>query len=157
MTNVVALDRNDSLTEDPLVSFNFSLEVQGQIAGFFMEVGGLGSETEVTEHSVVTPSGQQVIKKVPGRLKWEDITLKRGITSDMMLWDWRKMVEEGQVEGSRRNGSIVMYDQSGNEVARWNFEKGWPSKVSGPTPKSDSSDIGVEEMTIVHEYTVRVN
>lgn len=143
--------------EDPLVSFNFSLEVQGQITGFFTEVSGLGSETEVTEHLVVTPNGQQVVKKVPGRLKWENITLKRGITSNMDIWDWRKMVEDGDVEGARRNGSIVMYDQTGSEVARWNFEKAWPSKVSGPQPKADSNEIGVEEVQLVHEYTQRVS
>jgi phage tail-like protein len=156
MTNVLSLDRSDSLSEDPLVAFNFALEVQGQIAGFFTEISGLGSETEVAEHLVVTPGGQQVVKKVPGRLKWSDITLKRGITSDMMLWDWRQMVENGNVEGSRRNGSVVMFDQSGGEIARWNFEKGWPSKIEGPAPKSDSSDLAIEDMTIVHEYIARV-
>jgi phage tail-like protein len=142
--------------EDPLVSFNFAIEVQDEVAGFFTEVSGLGSETEATEHLVVGPNGQQVVKKVPGRLKWEDITLKRGITSNMDIWDWRKKVEEGDVVGARRNGSIVMYDQTGGEVARWNFENAWPSKVSGPQPKSDSGDIGIEEMIIVHEYITRI-
>ena len=48
-------------------------------------------------------------------------------------------------------------DQTGSEVARWNFERGWPSKVSGPQPKSDSGDISIEEMVIVHEYIERVS
>jgi phage tail-like protein len=145
----------DTATEDPLVAFNFAIEVQDQVTGYFTEVSGLGSETEVAEHLVVGKTGQQVVKKVPGRLKWQDITLKRGITSNMDIWDWRKMVEEGNVTEARRNGSIVMYDQMGNEVARWNFENGWPSKVSGPQPKSDSNDLSVEELVIVHEYIAR--
>jgi phage tail-like protein len=53
------------------------------------------------------------------------------------------------------NGSIVMYDQSLKEMARWNFLSGWPSKISGPTPKADSNEIGIEELTIVHEYIKR--
>jgi phage tail-like protein len=142
--------------EDPLVSFNFAIEIQGKIEGFFTEVDGLGSETEVTEHLVMGPKGQQVVKKVAGRLKWEDVTLKRGITSNMDIWDWRSEVESGHLEQARRNGSIIMYDQTGQEVARWNFEKGWPSKVTGPQPKADSGDIGLEELTIVHEYIKRV-
>ncbi|KAB2860401.1 MAG: phage tail protein, partial [Anaerolineae bacterium] len=93
---------------------------------------------------------------VPGRLKWGDVTLKRGITANMDFWDWRKMVEDGNVTSARKDGSIIMYDQEGTEVARWNFEKGWPSKISGPSVKSDSNEIGIEELTIVHEYIARV-
>lgn len=147
---------NDALTGDPLVSFNFAIEVSGVVSGFFTECSGLGSETEVTEHKVVGIGGQEIVRKIPGRLKWENITLKRGITANMDFWDWRKMVEEGNVAAARRDGSIIMYDQEGAEVARWNFEKGWPSKVSGPSVKSDSNEIGVEEMVIVHEYIERV-
>lgn len=146
-----------SSEEDPLVSFNFGVEVSGVINGFFTEVSGLGSETETVEHKIVGPNGQQVVRKVPGRLKWENITLKRGITSTMDIWDWRKMVEDGDVDSARKDGSIVMYDQTGSEVARWNFQKAWPSKVSGPAPKSDSNEIGVEEMILVHEYVTRVS
>jgi phage tail-like protein len=146
----------DTAAEDPLVAFNFALEVQGTVTGYFTEVSGLGSETETTEHLVVGASGQQVVKKVPGRLKWDDMTFKRGITSNLDIWTWRKQVEEGDVLGARKNGSVIMYDQTGKEVARWNFENAWPSKVSGPQPKSDDSAIGVEELVVVHEYTVRV-
>lgn len=148
--------RTTTTTEqDPLVSFNFGLEIQGKVTGFFTEVSGLGSETEIVEHKVVE-NGIEMVKKIPGRLKWDNITLKRGITSAMDIWDWRKEVEDGNVDGARVNGSIVMYDQTGGEVARWNFERAWPSKVSGPSPKSDSNEIGVEELTIVHEYIERV-
>jgi len=98
-----------------------------------------------------------VVLKLPGRLKWENITLKRGITSNLDIWDWRKQVEDGDVTGSRRDGSIVMYDQELNEVARWNFERAWPLKVSGPSPKADSNEIGIEELTIAHEYITRVS
>lgn len=146
----------DTAREDPLVSFNFGVEVQGQITGFFTEVSGLGSESEIQEQKVVNERGIQVVLKLPGRLKWGDITLKRGITSSMDLWDWRKMIEDGKVKDARKNGSIVMYDQEGTEKARWEFQNAWPSKVSGPTPKSDSNDIGVEEVTLVHEYIVRI-
>jgi phage tail-like protein len=72
------------------------------------------------------------------------------------MWDWRKQVEDGDVKGARMNGSIVMYDQTMTESARWNFNQAWPSKISGPSPKADSNEIGVEELTLVHEYITRV-
>lgn len=145
----------DVIEGDPLVSFNFGIEVEGIITGFFTECAGLGSESEVIEHKVVGTGGKEVVRKIPGRLKWGDVTLKRGVTTNLDFWEWRKMVEDGNVSKARKNGSIIMYDQEGEPVARWSFERGWPSKISGPSVKSDGNEIVVEEMTIVHEYIKR--
>jgi phage tail-like protein len=145
----------DPVSGDPLVSFNFALEVDGITNSYFTEASGVGSESEVIEHKVMGPNGKEVVRKIPGRLKWGDITLKRGITANMDLWKWRAEVENGKVDGARKNGSLVMYDQAGTEVARWNFERSWPSKLSGPSMSADSNAVGVEELTIVHEYIVR--
>ncbi len=145
----------DTSREDVLVGFHFALDLQGVVKGYFTEVSGIGSESEVAEQKVVSEKGVQVILKVPGRLKWGDITLKRGLTSNLELWTWRKMIEDGDVKSARKNGSIIMYDQTLKPVAQWDFKNAWPSKISGPAPKSDSNELVVEEMTIVHEYIVR--
>jgi phage tail-like protein len=142
---------------DPLVGFHYAVEIQGMVSGYFTECSGLGSEHEVIEHKVVDQNGREIIMKIPGRLKWENITLKRGITDNMDIWDWRKKVEDGDVDAARANGSIVMFDQHLNEMARWNFENAWPVKVSGPQVKSDTNEISIEELTIAHEGLWRVN
>ncbi len=142
--------------KDPLVQFAFGLELQKQLSGLFTECSGLGSEHEVIQAKTVDEKGNEVLLTVPGRIKWENITLKRGITDDMKIWDWRKQVEDGNVEGARVNGSIVMMDQHHREAARWDFENGWPCKVSGPQLKSDSNEIGLEELTIAHTRLTRV-
>jgi phage tail-like protein len=147
----------DTTREDPLVGFHFAVEIQGAISGYFTECSGLGSENEVVEHKVVNEKGVEVVMKIPGRLKWENIVLKRGITSNMDIWTWRKKVEDGDIQSARQNGSIVMYDQMLTEVARWNFENAWPLKVTGPSPKADGNEIGVEELTIAHEFIERAN
>lgn len=140
---------------DPLVGFHYAIEVQGVVTGYFTECSGIGSEHEIIEHKVVDEKGREFIQKVPGRLKWQDITLKRGITDNMDIWDWREMVVQGKVDEARRNGSIVMFNQALEEVARWNFENAWPSKVSGPSMKSDSNEFGIEELVITHEGLYR--
>jgi len=142
--------------EDPLLGFNFALEVGGAVKGYFTEITGVGSENEIVEHKVVDDQGRESVHKIPGRLKWTDINLKRGITSSMDIWDWRAEVEAGKMEKARKNGSIVMLDRQYKPVARWNFENAWPSKVSGPTLKADSNEYGVEELVLVHEKLTRV-
>lgn len=147
----------DTAREDPLVGFHFLVDLeQAGLSGYFTEVSGLGSETETIEHKVVN-GGVEVVMQIPGRLKWDNITLKRGITSNMDLWGWRAKVENGQIMDARSDGSVVMFDQALTEVARWNFQRAWPSKISGPSVKSDANEIGVEELTLVHEGITRVN
>jgi len=141
--------------EDPLVGFHFALDIQGVVKGYFTECSGIGSEHEVIDHKVVTETGKEVVIKVPGRLKWENIVLKRGITSNMDVWDWRKKIEDGLVDKNRHNGTITMFDQSLKPVAKWEFVGAWPVKVTGPQPKSDSNEIGIEELTIAHEHIER--
>src|SRR5690606_26588884 len=92
---------------DPLVGFHFMLDVQGEVKGLFTEVGGLGSETEVVEHKV-SRDGIDFVQMIPGRLKWGEITLKRGSTAEMDMWSWRAKVEKGDISGARKNGSIIM-------------------------------------------------
>ena len=147
--------RDDALTEDPLLGFNFLLELEGAIAGYFTECTGIGSEHEIIEHKVVDKQGHEVVRKIPGRMKWQDITLKRGITSDLQIWKWRETVIQGKMADARKPISITMLTRDYQPVAIWHFTNAWPSKVTGPTMKSDSNDIGVEELVLVHEGMYR--
>jgi len=142
---------NDPASGDPLVVSHFLVQVGNLATGFFLEVSGLGSETEVTEHKIMGENNSDMVRKVPGRSKWNDIVLKRGITANMEFYNWRKTVEDGNVDAARANMTIAMLDQAGGVIAEWTVEAAFPSKISGPSLKSDSSDIGVEELTIVHE------
>jgi len=147
--------RDSGKDEDPLLGFNFALELEGSIAGYFTECGGIGSEHEIVEHKVVDKSGHEIVRKIPGRLKWQDITLKRGITSDMQIWEWRADLVNGDMTTARKNISITMMDRTYAPVAVWHFQNAWPSKVSGPSFKSDDNSFGVEEVTLVHEGMYR--
>ena len=136
-------------------SFELVLDspVSGVSGGFFTECSGLGSEHEVVEQRV--GDDPRVVRKIPGRLKWSDVTLKRGIMSNLDIWTWRKEIEDGRVDTARRSASIIMLDQANKPVAKWHFTNAWPSKVSGPSLKSDDNAVAIEELTLVHEGLVR--
>ena len=125
--------------------------MEGALAGYFTECSGIGSENEVVAHKVVDKQGHEIVKKIPGRLKWQDISLKRGITSSLEIWEWREQIVQGKVIDARKNITINMLNREYTPVATWHFTNAWPSKVSGPALKSDSNEFGVEELTIVHE------
>jgi phage tail-like protein len=140
---------------DLMTTFKFALQVDQVDLGYFRKCAGIESETETIEYKEATKDGQMIIRKVPGAMKWGDITLERRIDSSLALWQWRKQIIDGDVDGARRNGSIVAYDSKGNEVARWNFEAGWVSKWKGADFDAGANDVATESVTITHEGIVR--
>jgi phage tail-like protein len=137
--------------EDPVVSAWFGIEFQGQIDGAFRECTGLGSENEVVTYLASGEKGEHIIKKVPGRTKYNNITLKRGVTKDTKLWQWRKLVEQGDMGKARKNGAVVMFNPKGEEIARWEFFNAWPCKLTGPNGNANANEPAIEELEITHE------
>lgn len=139
---------------DSYVSPWFAIEFQGQITGAFRECTGLGSENEIIEDKSSGPDGKPVLKKIPGNLKFNNITLKQGITDDMDMWKWRQKVEQGKIAEARKNGAVVLYSHDGQEIARWSFINAWPNKIAGPSVNATSNEVAIEELEITIEgYT----
>jgi phage tail-like protein len=138
--------------EDPLLSFNFGLEIEGLLEGFFMECNGLQSERQVEEYKEGGENG--FIHKLPGQVKYSNVTLKRGVTSSNELWQW---YEQGRENGQivRKNASIILFDPAGSTLKRWELAAAFPVKWSGPDLKSDNSQLAVETIELTHHgFTV---
>lgn len=140
---------------DPLIGARFALDVQGVVSAFFASASGFNNSSEVITHQAVDAAGKSVVQKIPGDLTWDDITLERGITDDLGLWDWRQQVIEGDVAGARKDGSVIMYNQAGEEMSRWNFVNGWPSSWNGPDVSAEDQSVAIESISIAHEGLVR--
>jgi phage tail-like protein len=132
---------------DPFASFNFKLEIGGITVAGFSECTGLTTEQNVIDYR----EGQEGItpRKLPGLTKFGNITLKRGITVDKTIFDWRKTVSDGLIE--RKNASIVLLDEARTEVVRWNVVEAWPSKYVAPDLKASANEIAIESIELTHE------
>jgi phage tail-like protein len=137
--------------EDAIAGYTFKIEIDGQVIAQFKEVSGLSSEVSVIEHRENNMTGVGILKKLPGPTKFGDITLKRGKTDNKTIWEWHKLVTDGKIDEARKNGSIVLYDYSNGEIARYNFVNAWPSKASIGSLQAGGNDVLMEEVTLVHE------
>ena len=77
---------SNARTADPPFAGAFKLEVDGVTIGAFTEVTGLAVQLEVEE--IAEGGNNQSTIKVPGRLKWPNLVLKRGITDNDSLFEW---------------------------------------------------------------------
>jgi phage tail-like protein len=137
--------------EDALAGYHFSIEIDGVAIAQFKELSGLSAEIQVIEHRENKVKGLPVLKKLPGAKKYGDLTLKRGRTDNKALWDWIKKVQDGDIDGARKNASVVLYDYKLGETSRWNILNAWPSKVSVGALQAGGNDVLVEECVITHE------
>ena len=131
---------------DPFSACHFRVEIDGMQSTEFLECSGLSSESDVIEYR---EGGENAIRKLPGLTRYGRIVLKRGMTANRELWDWRQTVINGETD--RRHGVIVLLNDARVEVLRWRFVNGWPAKIEGPSLNAASSDVAIESIEIEHE------
>lgn len=128
----------------------FGLEIDGLTLAWFTGCSGLSLEFDVATFK--ESNGKTVIeRKRPGKPKYSEIVLKRGFTKDKALHDWFDEVVKSADKTAYKTGSVVIYDRTQTEVARFNLEQCWPSKLSVSDLNSGSDDVMVEELTMQHE------
>lgn len=135
---------------DALVGGYFSVEIDGINVGNFKEVSGLNSETEVVEDR---GGMDKTARKIPGKIRYQNIVLKRGWTGSGELWKWRKSVIDGKAE--RKSGSIILYSSEDKEILRYNFFEAWPCKWEGPGLAGGSTETMIETVELVHEGVIK--
>ncbi len=135
----------------PYGAFNFIVEIDGLSVAGFSDVSGLNTEITLSEYREGTYPMNHV-QKIPGIHKTGDVTLKRGIIDSRQFWDWIQQVRREGV-AAQRNMSVVLLDESHNEVQRWNFRGVIPLKWTGPTlAAKGGGDVAMEELVLSAEY-----
>jgi phage tail-like protein len=138
---------------DPFRGYNFAVEVEGLVAGGFSEVTGLNLELEVQEYREGGVNGFTHKRAGPARYP-SNLVLKRGLTRNKVLWNWYWDVVHGRIQ--RKNVSILLMDEAGDEKLRWNFQKAYPVKWTGPDLRAASNDVAVEALELAHKGLLNV-
>jgi phage tail-like protein len=130
------------------MTYNFMVEIEGLIVGGFSEVSGLGSEIELKSYA---EGGLNTFThQFPGRIKYTNLVLSRGITESDQLWKWYRDVTQGVVV--LRNGTITLLDSKGQSCMSWQFKQAFPVKWQGPQLNAQSdTQIAVQQIELSHQ------
>ena len=141
---------SDRLADAPFTG-RFTFEIDDVEIGAFTEVSGLQVQVEVEE--LIEGGNNGFVHKLPGRMTWPNIVLKRGVTTSDALFEWLNR-SAGQATGGstmeRSTGKITVLDAARQPHRTWSFEHAFPVRWSGPTLAASSSEIAVEELEIAH-------
>ena len=137
----------------PLPKFYFSVDIGDMQDIPFQEVSGLDVETEVIEYRHGNSPNFGTIK-MPGLMKFGDVTLKKGVfADDNQFFDWISQISLNTY--ARLTVVIRLLDETATERMTWTLSNAFPQKVTPTDMNSQSSEAGIETIVFAHEGMVQ--
>src|SRR4051794_41138538 len=134
-----------SSRDDPYGAYTFLVEIDDLVVGGFAEVTGLEVEIEALEYR--EGGVNDYVHRFAGPARHPaNVVLRRGLTAADELWSWHQEVVAGRIV--RRNASIVVLGDAGDERVRWNVVDALPVRWSGPEVRAGSASVGVEALEL---------
>lgn len=144
----------------PIVGFYFKVSFDGisnKLDSKFREVSGISMETEGGVQ--VKEGGQNMFSyQLPGRTKYSDLELKRGLlssSSDLAKWCKQSIQNDYTTKIKPKNVFVKLMNQKGNAVLTWQFYNAYPKKMEISGFNSTSTGDGaivVQSITLAYEY-----
>lgn len=85
-----------------------------------------------------------------GPVSFSTVVLKRGMTSTRDLWTWFSLVS-AQAHAVRLSVEVEVQDSAGRAVLTWRLARALPTRFKAADLNARGSEIGVEELHLVHE------
>jgi phage tail-like protein len=138
--------------KDPYLAFRFEVMFNALSVAGFSDCTGLQTEIEVQDY----PEGgwNVALRKLPGRTKQGNLTLKRGVV-DLEMWNWYYDMTQGR--RMYRDCTVRVRDEAGKEaVIEWQLQSAFPCKWLGPDLSATQNQIAVETVEICHQGLKRL-
>ena len=131
---------------DPVPELRFKVELPGVDLGRFRECTGLAAEIEVKDYNEGGVNDR--VHKLPTRMKYPNLVLKRGVTYEDALLKWFFDQKDREQRG---NVTLNLLGDDGLQVRTWSFAAAFPVKWSGPSFNAKSTNVATESLEIAHQ------
>ncbi len=138
-----------------ITSNRFYVEMHGSIAASFTEFSGINVQVDKEVYFEGGVNEQQRI--FLKHTKFNDVTLKRGMTDDLTFWDWVDQVlslRQGSQRKSsdlRRNITIMTFNLAGQTMQSWTLVGAVPVGWKTPGFQANATTVAIEELTLAYE------
>jgi phage tail-like protein len=85
-----------------------------------------------------------------GPVTYGNLTLKRGMTSNLDVWKWFAASTGNSARSTRASGTILVKDGQGASRVRFNLYGCLPIKVRAPALNAKDGGVAIEEMQIAY-------
>jgi phage tail-like protein len=130
----------------PQLNFEVTVPALAVHVGFFTQATGLSVQVDVLEY--LEGGRNDMVHKLPSRIKQGNITLKRGVTTEGALLAWFKA---SVVNVQPTDLSIKLYDSQGNPQRTWSFAQAYPVKWTVSDFNAGGTEVMTETLEIAHQ------
>ena len=143
----------------PFTAFNFEIQLMVPNAaglglssqlcnGEFAECDGL----EMTmEPKTVREGGNNTRQyQLAGPVSYGNLSLKRGMTSNLDLWTWFRLAAGNDQRGLLAQGVVLMKDAQRNVVMRFTLTDCLPIKLKAAALNAKDGSVAIEELQIAY-------
>ena len=132
-------------------AFNFKLEIDGITCGSFQKVGGLQVTTKV--ESIQEGGRNTHMVKMLGQTSYPELQLTKGyMSSNAELLEYHRVMRDESQEFTRGTVSVIVCNDAGEEVGRYNFFNTWMTEWKGPTFDGKQSALATESVKFAYDY-----
>lgn len=146
----------NSHRSDPYKNFKFRVVLDGRPVAGLSKMSALKKTTEVVEWREAGDAS--IVRKLPGRTKFEPITLEAGVTHDTTFEEWANQLHnlEGPAAMSlakyRKDLMIEMLNLQGTPVLRFRVRRAWVSEFQAmPEMDANANAVAITSIKIEHE------
>jgi phage tail-like protein len=129
------------------VGYRLKVEFGVSFKAWFTECTGLSAQREVL--TLAEGGINHKVHQLPKRVTYTPVVLRRGL-GDNQLWSW---FEQGLYDACvlRRHVTIFLFNTDYSRMRTWELLNAFPTKWNGPDLKTDSNQIAIESLELVHE------
>jgi phage tail-like protein len=133
----------------------FYVEMERSITASFTECSGLSIKVKKETLFEGGVNDQQRI--LLGQTEYTDVTLKRGLTDDLVFWDWLLTNVSPSGKKQRRTINILTFNQAGETMQCWRLIGAVPIGWKAPSLQATANTAAIEELTLAYEGLTVIN
>lgn len=139
----------------PYRNFKYRVEIADISVAGFSEATIPETSTNPLEYREGTDPSWP--RKESGLVSFGNLTLKRGVTANMDLYNWRTDVQNKGSDGNLKDISLILITEEGKDTARWDLVACWPIKLESSGFNASSDEVLIDTLEIVLESMTRVS
>ncbi len=141
---------------DPYKNFKFRVKWDNRFVAGLSKVSALKRSTETIEWREA--GGPSIVRKLPGRTKFEPITLEAGLTHDTQFMEWANQVNHPGGNGGtslksyRKEVILSILNLQGSEVMAFKLKRAWVSEFqAAPELDANANAVAIQSLKLEFE------
>ena len=138
---------------DPYKNFKFRVMIDGKPVAGVSKVNLPSVKRSVSKNV----AAKNKMDNSPGSIKFEPVTLERGVTHDPEFANWAKTMtakrsgSDVKLKNTRKDITIELYDETGKLAASYKLTNAWISKIESSDLNAKGNEVAIDTIELQHD------